>query len=96
MVGSGKGRLIGMSGPGLVLTVQANGLHGGLFQMHLFSKPYALQHDYDEEHTGIKSTLGPKDVKKAIEYALRSGWDPNTRSAFRPKGPLDLTEYELP
>jgi len=99
MVGSGKGRLIGTSGPGLVLTVQANGPHGGVFQMHLFSKAYTLQNDYDEEHTGLKSTLGPKDVKKAIEYALKSGWDPNDKrqkgAPFKPKGPLDLGEYEL-
>lgn len=100
MVGSGKGRLIGMSGPGLVLTVQANGPHGGLLQMHLFSKAYALQDDYNEEHTGLKSTLHPKDVKKVIEYALKSGWDPNDKkqkgNPFKLKGPLDLEEYELP
>jgi hypothetical protein len=64
--------------------------------MHLFSKAYALQNDYDEEHTGLKSTLRPRDVKRAIEYALKSGWDPNNaKHLFKPKGPLDLGEYEL-
>ena len=68
-------------------------------QMHLASKAYALQNDYNQEHMGIKSTLGPKDVKKAIEYALRSGWDVNDKKQqgcpFKPPGPLDLGEYEL-
>lgn len=97
-VGSGKGRLIGNSGPGLTLTVQANGPHGGIFQMHLFSKTFQAMDEYNQEHGRHTASLTPKDVKKAIEYALEKGWDPNDkrRRLFTPKGPLDLTEYELP
>jgi len=98
-VGCGSGHLTGRSGPGLVLTVQANGPHGGVFQMHLVSKAYALQNDYDAEHVGVRSALQPKDVKRAIEYALKNGWDPNDKRQrgcpFRPSGPLDLGEYAL-
>lgn len=94
----GKGHLIGRSGPGLTLTVQTDAPHGGMFQMQLWSKPYALQNEYDEEHVGVKTTLGPKDVKKAIEYALANGWDFNDKRhgvVFKPKGPLDLDHYKL-
>jgi hypothetical protein len=67
--------------------------------MHLLSKPYEGQNDYEREHIGVRCTLGPKDVREAIEFALESGWDPTDKKQqgcpFRPKGPIDLGEYRL-
>jgi len=94
-LGSGKGHLMGMSGPGVTLTVMSSSSTRAILQMSLASKTYAAQNSYDEEHTGVKSSLTPKDVKCAIEYALRAGWNLNEKRVFSPKGPLDLEEYEL-
>ena len=81
---------MGTSGPNLTLTVQATGPRHGVFQMDLSSKPYQALDDYDQEHTGCRATLGPKDVKRAIEYALENGWDPNDKkqqgAPFKPSG----------
>lgn len=50
--------------------------------MHLLSKPYEGQNDYEREHIGVRCTLGPKDVREAIEFALESGWDPTAWESY--------------
>lgn len=41
------------------------------------------------------SQLTPEDVREAIGYALKKGWDPSERgAAFTPKGRVQLPEYE--
>src|SRR5271166_6159419 len=95
MVGSGKGRLIGNSGPGLVVTLQT--ATGATAQAHLFSKVYDAMNEDEQEHGQHKVTLGPADVRKLIQHALSSGWPTgDSKRLFRIAGPLDLKEYELP
>jgi hypothetical protein len=66
-------------------------------QVRVYSKAYAAQDAYREEHDGVKSRLLPRDVARAIQYALDKGWDPKEKGVpFTPAGPLDLGEYELP
>jgi len=97
-VSSGKGRLIGNSGPGLVLTAQIEDPKPGrVMQMHLFSKVYQALDEYEQEHGTHKVSLQPSDVVKAIKYALKRGWKPMDKGGvFKLHGPLDLGQYELP
>jgi hypothetical protein len=102
-VRSGKGRLTGNSGPGLVLIVQAES-GGQIMQMHLFSKAYTQLDEYEQEHGRHKASLRPSNVRSAIEYSLALGWASQIKGPpykpkgppYKPKGPLDLGEYELP
>lgn len=93
-VRSGKGHLIGNSGPGLSITVQEDG-QSSVLQARLWSKAFAAMHDYDQEHGQHRATLRPSDVEKLVLHAIESGWDPASKTPFTLVGSLDLGEYTL-
>lgn len=84
MVGSGKSRLIGDSGPILVLTVQRDGRNpGGIMQASLSSRLWTKEHSENLDCApGHKASLVPSEVKKLVEHALVRGWDPSESRKF--------------
>lgn len=84
MTGSGRGALIGTSGPCLVLTVQRDEeFPGGVMRASLRSRLWTKEHTENLDNAPPhQASLMPMEVRRYVEFALDTGWDPSSRHPF--------------